>query len=102
MWDDSILELKTITHEDYVLLSSIYIDLISDRQCFLLYDMLCHLNETFIEGTMPYGEHFWYTHEKKLDDYMWEELKGKDKKDGVLTILTVFFCKALLKEEGIK
>ena len=88
--------------EEYSIICGVYIDLISDRQCHILFNMISRLDKTFIPGIMPYGEHFWYTYESKLDDYMLNELKNKDLKDGVKTIVMVFICRILLREEGIK
>ena len=88
--------------EDYITICNVYIEIISERQCHVLYNMLENLKKTFIPGSMPYGEHFWYTHEKKLDDYMWYELKGKNYNDGITSMIMVFICRILLREEGIK
>lgn len=86
----------------YFEICPVYIEIISERQCHVVFNMLSRLNRTFIPGTMPFGEHFWYTYEKKLDDYMFDELKGKDLKDGVKTMIMVFISRILLREEGIK
>ena len=88
--------------EDYLIICGVYIDLISDRQCHILFNMISHLDKTFIPGIMPYGEHFWYTYESKLDGYMFDELKGRELNAGVKAMIMVFISRILLREEGIK
>ena len=91
-----------MTLEEYSIICNVYIELISERQCHVMFNMLNNLDKTFIPGTIPYGEHFWYTYEKKLDAYMFKELKGKELNRGAITIIMVFISRILLREEGIK
>lgn len=91
-----------MTHEEYSIICNVYLELISERQCHVMFNILDKLKKTFIPGTMPYGEHFWYNYEKMLDAYMFKELKGKELNHGAVTIIMVFISRILLREEGIK
>jgi len=88
--------------EDLKILTHIYMNILTNRQCKQLFTMIETAKNTFMEGTMPFGEHLYYCNEPFLNREMFDELKNIDNR-GILMYhtLVIKLSKYILRKEGV-
>jgi len=86
---------------DYFDLAKIYIGILSEKQHEQLFKRFTHTKSTFIPGTMTFGEHFYYTNESFLEEYMFDKLRYLDHRDlEIYPKIIVFLARIILNNEG--
>ena len=74
-----------MTKEDHFILAKIYIGLLSENQCEMVFTILQDSKRDYMKGTMPYGTSFYYSNERMLDQEVFDEIKNLEIDDPVTT-----------------
>jgi hypothetical protein len=62
--------------KDRFILSNLYVSLLSENQCEMLFRVIKEAEAVYIPGLMPYGTSFYYTNENMLDVEIYDEIKN--------------------------
>ncbi len=86
---------------DYFALCKIYLGILTEKQCKVVFKTLTKAKESFIRGSMPFGRHFYHCNKIMFGDDvdMKEEIISLDEKDYVLyPMAMVVTARYILKE----
>lgn len=89
------------SQKDLKILVSIYLNILSEKQCKSIFKMIDLAKKTFIEGTMPFGEHLYYCNESLLEPYLISDLRNLDGDKALLYYKIVYvLSRYLMKKRG--
>ena len=87
--------------DDIIILSHIYLGILSESQCKSISIMTDVSKQTFIPGIMTFGFHFYYTNEAFVPDLR-DELKDLDIDDKMMYHkLIIILARYILTNEGV-
>ena len=87
-----------LTKKDIYYLSLIYTGILSERQNKTAYHRMVEAKNTFIKGTMPFGQHFYYNNENVLTESDFDVIKDVK----LLTEVFVIYARRILTIEGVR
>jgi len=87
--------------EDHFILAKIYLGLLNENQCEMIFRVYQESKNVFIAGTMPFGTSFYYTNENMFEPELFDEMKNMEIDDPVtMARITRYVARYILKNDS--